>query len=309
MSQQGKAVKLQGEGSMVTVQVALDFIRSAVKEQQLFLAVVWFASPHNPHVALKEDRELYGDQPERLQHFLGEITAMDRAVGHLRRQLRDLGIARDTLLWYMSDNGAIPQGSTGGLRGGKGDLWEGGIRGPALLEWPARIHRHRTIAIPCGTIDLYPTLLEIAGARLPDQPPLDGISLVPLIDGAMRVRPKPMGFWVYPARGQPVRSTELLEELAREQRTGQVASAEKKPPFETGKLDATYSETDLPGHVLPNESSAGAALSPANEIGDNPHRAGPRSGERGNPCRRASAEAAGFIAVLDAWYGTNLVHR
>lgn len=249
MCYNGRAVKTEGEGSMVTVLAALEFIRSAVRTKEPFLAVIWFGSPHNPHRALEEDLELYRDQPERLGHFLGEITAMDRAIAYLRQELRELEVADNTLLWYTSDNGALPVGSTGGLSGGKGNLWEGGIRVPGIIEWPARIPNPRATAIPFGTVDIYPTLLEIAGISVPGQPPLDGVSLVPLIDGRMTSRPKPLGFWVYPAQGQPVGSAVLLEELAEEQRTGQVVPAETRPPFETGALTEVYSETDLPGHA------------------------------------------------------------
>lgn len=249
MSHNGKAVKTKGEGSMVTVKAALDFIRSAVQADEPFLALVWFASPHSPHEALDQDLQLYSDQPERLRHFLGEITAMDRAMGFLRQQLREIGVAENTLLWYTSDNGAIPQGSTGGLSGRKGDLWEGGIRVPAILEWPARIPRPRTSNVPSGTVDIYPTLLEIAGVRVPGQPPVDGISLLPLINGKMSERTKPLGFWVHPSEGQRVRSSALLEELAQEQAAGRVSPAQEKPPFETGRLTKVYRETDLPGHA------------------------------------------------------------
>lgn len=249
MCRNGKAVRVQGESSMVTVEAALEFIRSAAAAGEPFLAVVWFGSPHSPHQALASDLELYRDQPEELRHFLGEITAMDRAMGHLRRELRKLGIAENTLLWYTSDNGAIPQGSTGGLSGGKGTLWEGGIRVPALLEWPSRIPEPRITDLPCGTVDIYPTLLEIAGIPIPDHPPLDGISLVPLLEGRMTRREKPLGFWVYPAQGQRVRSSDLLEELAQEQERGVVRPASETPPFPTGGLDRRYREEDLPGHA------------------------------------------------------------
>lgn len=249
MSHNGKAVKTEGEGSMVTVKAALDFIRSAAQADEPFLALIWFGSPHSPHEALKQDVELYGDQPEKLAHFLGEITAMDRAIGFLRQQLREMGLAENTLLWYTSDNGAIPQGSSGGLSGQKGDLWEGGIRVPAILEWPARIRKPRATTVPAGTVDIYPTLLEIAGVRIASQPLLDGISLLPLINGRMSERSKPLGFWVFPAPGQRVRSSALLEEMAREQTSGRLSPAEEKPPFETGRLTKVYPDTDLPGHA------------------------------------------------------------
>ncbi|MDA2925321.1 sulfatase-like hydrolase/transferase [Acidobacteria bacterium AH-259-L09] len=303
MSHNGTAVKTKGEGSKVTVDAALRFIRAAVENEQPFLAVIWFGSPHSPHAAVEEDLKLYEDQPEEMRHFLGEITAMDRAMGHLRRQLREIGIAENTLLWYTSDNGAIKQGSTGGLSGGKGTLWEGGIRVPAILEWPTRIPSPRTTAIPCGTIDIYPTLLEIAGVEIENQPPLDGISLMPLIDGRMEGRPSPMGFWDYPSKGQPVRSAELLKELAQEQAAGRVAPAVEKPPYPTGQLNQKYSESELPGHAawidgsyklhrIPNES--GEVEYALFDLAEDPE-------EKNDLIHREPGQADKMTAALEAW--------
>jgi arylsulfatase A-like enzyme len=239
MSRKGRVVRTRGEGSQVIVDAALEFIRAASGRRQPFLAVVWFGSPHAPHQALAGDRGLYSNQPERLQHFYGEITAMDRAIGNLRKDLRTLGIAGNTLFWYNSDNGAIPVGSTGGLAGGKGGLEEGGIRVPAMIEWPARIRRPRVIDIPCGTVDIYPTLVELTGANVRKQvEPLDGISLVPVIDGRMERRTKPMGFWVYPEPGIGVESTKLLEELEREQSGVTPPAAIQEPPVKRYPADS-----------------------------------------------------------------------
>ena len=131
---------------------ALEFIRSAVGRKRPFLAVVWFGSPHNPYAALDEDLALYKDLPDVQRRYLAEITAMDRALGKLRQELRRLGVAHNTLLWYTSDNGAMGPGSTGGLSGRKGTLWEGGIRVPAIIEWPARIQSPSQTAAPCATV-------------------------------------------------------------------------------------------------------------------------------------------------------------
>jgi len=217
-SHRGKVIRTKGEGSAVTADLAIEFIRDATKRKTPFLAVVWFGSPHSPHVAIDKDRKLYADQPRRLQHFYGEITAMDRAVGRLRKELRDLDIAENTLFWYTSDNGAINVGSTGGLSGRKGSLLEGGIRVPAIIEWPAVIKVPRRSSIPCGTVDIFPTLLALAGAKVEKQVrPLDGVSLVDLIEGRMKSRTKPLGFWVHPTRGRPMRSTQILQALEAEQ--------------------------------------------------------------------------------------------
>ncbi len=247
MSHNGNVVETEGEGSLVTVEAALKFIRDAAGSEQPFLAVVWFGSPHLPYVALPEYRERYKDLPTNLQNYYGEITAMDQAVGLLRHELRTLGIAENTLFWYTSDNGATGAGSTGGLSGKKGSLWEGGLRVPAIIEWPARIKSPVQSSIPCCTVDIYPTLLDIVGAKVERQPkPLDGISLLPLIKGSMKSRSKPLGFWVYPERGQGVKSAQILEELAKEQAGGAPSTVSEDDP---GKITRQYPEDELPGHA------------------------------------------------------------
>ena len=220
LSREGVAVRTKGESSMVTADAAIEFIRKHAGTPQPFLAVVWFGSPHGPHRAIEPDRALYDDQKERLQHFYGEITGMDRAFGKLREELRTLGIRENTILWYCSDNGGLPNVGTTGGRANKGSIYEGGLRVPAILEWPARISGPRVTQVPCNTSDIYPTLLEIAGVRMENQPPLDGISLTALIDGRMKRRPKPMGFWDYPQRGKSVPSDKWMTELLQAQKAG-----------------------------------------------------------------------------------------
>jgi arylsulfatase A-like enzyme len=249
MSHNGKAVKATGEGSEVIVDAALAFVKQAAGKQQPFLALVWFGSPHNPHVGTEADLALYRDQPKSAQHFLAEITAMDRAMGKLRKGLRELGVADNTLLWYCSDNGAIPEGSTGGLRGRKGSLYEGGLRVPGIIEWPARIKQPTATDVPCCTVDIYPTLLELAGAKVERQPRLDGISLVPLLYGKMTSRERPLGFWDYRIGGLAVRSSALLEELSREQAAGTVRPADEADPIPKAQLATDYSETSFPQHA------------------------------------------------------------
>jgi arylsulfatase A-like enzyme len=221
LSDKGKAVQFKGDSSDVTTELALRFIRESAAKKQRFLAVVWFGSPHVPHEALEKDRAHYADLPDALQHFYGEITEMDRAVGRLRDELRALGLRDNTLLWYCSDNGALPKvGSSGGRRGAKGSVYDGGLLVPALLEWPARIQSPRIDATPCVTSDIYPTLLELAGVKVKNQPPLDGISLVPLLNGKMKQRPKPIGFWNHPTPGIRTPAAEWMKDLLAAQRQG-----------------------------------------------------------------------------------------
>jgi arylsulfatase A-like enzyme len=221
LSAKGTVQQHRGESSEIVVQAALRFAKAQQAAGRPFLAVVWFGSPHAPHVGTEADLALYADQPEKQQHFLAEITAMDRAMGRLRTGLRELQLADNTLLWYNSDNGAIGEGSTGGLRGRKAQIYEGGLRVPGLIEWPARIRSPRSSKVAAGTVDIYPTLLELAGVKPERQPPLDGQSLVPLIDGTMTARQRPLGFWEAGIAGFGVPSDRLLSFVAQRQQAGE----------------------------------------------------------------------------------------
>ncbi len=250
LSDQGKAVPFMGDSSDITVDLALKFIGECAQKKQPFLAVVWFGSPHAPHKALPADAALYADLPKEKQHFCGEITAMDRAFGKLRTNLRELGLRDQTVLWYCSDNGALPKvGSSGGRRGNKGQIYEGGLLVPALLEWPARVPQPRVVTLPCATYDIYPTLLDLAGVTVDKQPPLDGISLVPVLDGRMKDRPKPMGFWSYPAPGVRTPSKEWMDELYADQQAGREPADPERLFSDAGQIKAKVSLDQFPGHA------------------------------------------------------------
>ncbi|MGC3970868.1 MAG: sulfatase-like hydrolase/transferase [Pirellulales bacterium] len=267
MSHGGKVISSTGEGSQVTVDLALEFIEAAVMKQQPFAAVVWFGSPHTPHVALDADREAYRQLPENMQHYYGEITAMDRAVGKLRARLRELKIADDTLLWFTSDNGATVPGSSGPFKGKKGTLWEGGIRVPSLLEWPAKFAEPRHVTLRASTCDVLPTVVAAAGLQHPDlQRPLDGESLLPfcvapstadddgedLAAAAKTNRSRPLGFWTYPQAGKPVRSGSLLKELEDNDGNGDKPTTAGGPLLsadETAAFAKKYPTDHFPGHA------------------------------------------------------------
>ncbi len=197
LGRNGVPEKFQGDSSDVVTEEALRFIRQQAAAAKPFLAVVWFGSPHVPHEALPADKALYASLPEKDQNYYGEITAIDRNVGRLRVVLRESQVADNTLLWYCSDNGGnAGPNSTGHLRGSKGTLWEGGLRVPGLVEWPARIPEPFVSQTPCCTSDIYPTILAATGAVTQNQIlPLDGISLLPLFDRKTESRSKPIAFW------------------------------------------------------------------------------------------------------------------
>jgi len=150
---------------------------------------------------------MYKQYSEPEQHYYGCITAMDEQIGRLRKELRALEIADNTIVWFCSDNGPEgmdgkgnpkwcynSRGVTGGLRGRKRSLFEGGLLGPALLEWPGFAEPGRDVDMSCSTLDYLPTIAETIGYKMPDDRPIDGTNLLPLINGKMTVRPKPIPF-------------------------------------------------------------------------------------------------------------------
>ncbi len=193
---------LSGDDSRIIMDRALPFIERAVRaEKRPFLAVIWFHAPHLPVVAGERHRAMYKDQPVDARHYFGCITAMDEQVGRLRSTLRQLGVEHNTMLWFCSDNGPEGKqhngrnGSAGPLRGRKRSLFEGGVRVPGLLVWPAKVKQPRAVKMPCCTSDYFPTIMEALGYRMEGRPePVDGISLMPLIEGRMTSRPVPIAF-------------------------------------------------------------------------------------------------------------------
>jgi arylsulfatase A-like enzyme len=107
----------------------------------------------------------------------------------------------NTLLWYCGDNGTPQEAvATVPFRGWKGSVYEGGIRVPGVIEWPARFRQPRATNVPAVTNDILPTLCALAGVPVPARP-LDGTSLVPLFTGAAPARPAPLVFWNARSRG------------------------------------------------------------------------------------------------------------
>lgn len=192
-----------GCDSRVLMDRAIPFIRKAAKEKTPFLAVIWFHAPHEPVVAGPEFLELYPGYADGEKNYYGVVSALDLQVGRLRKELRELGLADDTMLWFTSDNGpegdsgdkGTTRGSAGPFRGRKRSLYEGGIRVPGLLEWPKKISPGETTSFPASTLDYFPTILDVLGFKFKENLfPIDGISLLPMFDGKIKQRPVPIPF-------------------------------------------------------------------------------------------------------------------
>jgi arylsulfatase A-like enzyme len=190
-----------------------------------FLAYLSFYSVHTPLISREDLKQKYLKKKEKLgleakwgqdhqrkvrlvqEHavYAGMVEAMDMACGKVLEALKELGLEDNTAIFFMSDNGGLStsEGSPTSnlpLRGGKGWLYEGGIREPMIIKWPGVTKAGSTCGEPVISTDFYPTMLQMAGLELKPAQHIDGVSLVPLLKGKRSPKPRPI-FWHYPHYG------------------------------------------------------------------------------------------------------------
>ena len=122
---------------------------------------------------------------------------LDDGVGLLLNKLKELGLDKNTLFIFTSDNGGTQQSSQEPLRGNKGCYYEGGIREPFIAYWPGVIKAGATNTTPIHNVDFYPTFLAAAGVKIPANKTLDGESLLPLFKGTGKLKRQAI-FWHFP---------------------------------------------------------------------------------------------------------------
>jgi arylsulfatase A-like enzyme len=172
---------------------AVRIIAEHDKSRPLFLYVP-FNAPHTPLQAPQSYIEKYAHMHDRNRRvYAAMVDCMDVAIGEILAALDDNEFApENTLIFFCSDNGGIPRlGSNRELRAGKGTLYEGGVRVPAVMVWKGRLQPGSVVDQPLHIVDLYPTLLKLAGVTLRQQTPLDGKDAWPTISAA---RPTPHEF-------------------------------------------------------------------------------------------------------------------
>jgi arylsulfatase A-like enzyme len=159
----------------------------ANKNRPFFLYLAHWGT-HTPLQATREDYEAVGDiQPHRLRVYAAMIRALDRSVGRIMATLEEEGLADNTIVMFSSDNGGagyigLPEVNAP-YRGWKLTMFEGGIRAPMFISWPARIAAGTQVDTPVAHIDMMPTLAAAAGAALPDGIVIDGVNLLPAATG------------------------------------------------------------------------------------------------------------------------------
>ncbi len=196
------------------------------KQSEPFLAYLSFYSVHTPLQSPPDLTEKYQQKAERLPDegpvwgregerkvrlvqnhavYAGMIEAMDAAIGKVLDALESAGVAEQTIIFFMSDNGGLSTSeghptSNVPLRAGKGWLYEGGIREPMIVKWPGVVRQGSTCEEPVISMDFYPTMLEMASIPFLPRQHMDGKSMVPLLEGTSTAEKRPL-FWHYPHYG------------------------------------------------------------------------------------------------------------
>ena len=211
----GKSVgKTSGYSSSVVVREALNWLEDRGGSRKPFLSVLTFHEPHTPVASPADLVERYLPHqtiPGQAVYY-ANVTQVDRAVGELLEGLKDQGLYDNTLIVFTSDNGPeewmrypgcdLQHGSVGPLRGHKLDIFEGGIRVPLIVSWPANIKAGRVSRQAVSSLDFLPTFCKLAGVSIPDHLALDGCDISDhLKNGGQIARRKPLFWFYYAARG------------------------------------------------------------------------------------------------------------
>ncbi len=184
------------------------------KDRPFLLCLHHFAV-HSPYQAKDATMTRFDGKPPAGGHkspvYAAMLSSLDDSVGRVVARLDELGLSPNTLVVFTSDNGGVggyvaagvktKEGITDNapLRGGKGMLYEGGVRVPFIFRWPGHIQAQTLCDEPILSVDLFPTLLALSGAPAPEHQPLDGLSLVPLFDsgGSARLARDAL-YWHFP---------------------------------------------------------------------------------------------------------------
>lgn len=188
---------------------AVSYIDQYAKKEKPFFMYLAYSAPHSPLHATQE----YLQQTEHIEDgqravYAAMVRAMDEGIGQVIQKLKETEQYENTLIFFYSDNGAALNGaSSHPFRGHKGMLFEGGIRVPFAISWPAKIAAGQVYDDPISALDIYPTILAAAQVKHPEPQKLDGVSLLPYLDGEMNGKPHKNLFWRYSdGAGYAVRS-------------------------------------------------------------------------------------------------------
>lgn len=206
----GKPVRRKGYFTELIANEAIRFIEQQTRNTPFFLYIP-YTSPHSPYQGLSdyrpqplpEDSDLWNQSKGPKQIYSAMIESMDNSVGKISRKLEDKKLVENTLVIFMSDNGASRSGSNLPFSGHKGNLFEGGIRVPCIAKWPGVLPAGFVSEQPCMTMDFSASIIRAAGTKPPPDRPFDGIDILREIQTKAPVQERTL-FW-RARRGQRTR--------------------------------------------------------------------------------------------------------
>lgn len=216
-----------------------------------FFLYLAYNTPHTPYQV--EDRywKKFADRgmPTALAAIYGMVENLDENIGRLLAAVAELGLAEETIVIFLTDNGPNGERFNGGLRGRKGAVYEGGVRVPFFLRWPDKVEAGRKVDRIAAHIDLYPTLASLCGIPMPKALPLDGADLSPLLRAETPVQ-QASDAWpdrpIFTHREREGREDTLYPGAIRTQRYNLINGTElydiEKDPGESTNLAASHPE-------------------------------------------------------------------
>jgi arylsulfatase A-like enzyme len=157
--------------------------------------------PRYPVQATREYLDMYPEAFEngdfRRQGYMASITDMDNAIGNILDIIKDAGKEDDTIVVFMSDNGGGGGGDNSPLRGGKGNLFEGGVRVPCIIKWPGKVQANIVVDNFLSALEIFPTLLSACDIEKPDSLILDGFDMLPVLRGENTAMERTEMYWEF----------------------------------------------------------------------------------------------------------------
>jgi len=248
LEQNGEPVRTQGYITDVLTDAAMTFIEK--NRNRPFFCYLPYNAPHSPFQVPQKYFDKYKSRGANdvLASVYGMIENLDDNLGRLLHKLGELKLTDDTIVIFLGDNGSGTERFNAGMRGRKGSVHEGGVRVPCFISWPGHIEAGSTVDRIAAHIDLLPTLAELAGIQKFQTLPLDGASLVPLLQGGSEKWPDRMIFTGFRNRGsvrtqryrlviEGVETVELFDMAAD---PGQRKNISRKQLEVTSKLKQAY---------------------------------------------------------------------
>ncbi|MBN2293186.1 MAG: arylsulfatase [Pirellulales bacterium] len=183
LEHKGRPIKTKGYITDVLTDAAIRFMDE--HKDGPFFCYVPYNTPHSPWIVSEKGFKKYKARglDDKAACAYAMCENIDRNVGRLLSKLDELGLAENTIVFYMSDNGANSDRYNAGMKGRKGSLHEGGTRVPLFVRWPGHVKPGTVVRPIAAHIDILPTIVELCGLPKPETLPLDGVSLVPLLCG------------------------------------------------------------------------------------------------------------------------------